>query len=185
MHDSFSISKISELCRQQRDAEGSVDESRDATEFDFTSYFDDTESGREVLEQFTEKSPTFAAEVESSELAGCYRPETTRLVTSAETFSAGLEPNILLSKLGASVVGVPSGQAPNGPRDVLFDELPNTDLEVRTSYRHHEFLPNESGDAFKPDIELTPTRFESFGCSADAGIRLALDQANESQPPCQ
>lgn len=87
VHDSFSISKISELYRQQRDAEESVDESMNATGFDFTSYFDDTESGREVLEQFTDKSPTFAAEVESSEFAGCYCPETTIMVTSAETFS--------------------------------------------------------------------------------------------------
>jgi hypothetical protein len=177
--DSFSISKVSELYREQRSDSGSINETANATGFDFSSYFEDIEDGREELTELTEMSPTFAAEVESGEFAGYYCPETTVVVTSAETFSAGVEPGILLSKLGAAVVGVPSMQAPNGPRDILFDELPNTGLEVRISYRHHEFLPDESGDAFEPDIELTPARFEAFDRSADAGVRLALAYAND------
>jgi hypothetical protein len=180
--DMRSIPKDSALYREQYGDDGPIDETANSAGFDFSSCFEDTGTGQEELSEFTERSPTFAAEVESGEFAGYYCPETTMVVTSAETFSAGVEPGILLSKLGATVVGVPSMQAPNGPRDILFDELPNTGLEVRTSYRHHEFLPDESGDAFEPDVGLTPTRFEALDRSADAGVRLALAYANDDVP---
>lgn len=179
MNDSFSVPKDSKLYREQYGDDGPIEETANPAGFDFTSYFEDTETGQEELADLAEKSPTFAAEVESGKFAGHYYPEKTIVVTSAETFSAGVEPGILLSKLGATVAGVPSMQAPNGPRDILFDELPNTGLELRTSYRHHEFLPGEAGDTFVPGIELTPARFEAFDHSADAGVQLALAYAND------
>lgn len=96
------------------------------------------------------------------------------MVTDAETFSAGVEPAILLSKLGADVVGVPSGQSPNGPPEALLDELTNTGLGNHLSMHHHVFLPDEDGDVLEPDVPLTPDRFRAFDCSADAGVAFAF-----------
>lgn len=180
--EQFSLPKDSALYRQQYGDDGHIDKTENPAGFDFGSYFDyveDAEPDPELLDSLSGKSATFAAEVESGEHAGYYCPDTVIVVTSAETFSAGVEPGIMLSKLGAAVVGVPSMQSPNGPRDTLFDELPNTGLELRTSYRHHEFLPGETGDVFEPDVELTPERFEAFDRSTDAGVQLALAYAND------
>jgi hypothetical protein len=177
--DQYSVSKLSELARRQRDDVDHVEETDNSAGFDFEWYFKpDEESGAATLDNLAETSETFADEVESGDDAGYYCPENVAVVTDAETFSAGLEPAVLLSKLGADVVGVPSAQSANGPRDVLVDELPNTGLTVRVSYRQQVFQPGEDGDVFEPDAELTPDRFESLGRPSDAGVLLALETAN-------
>jgi hypothetical protein len=105
------------------------------------------------------------------------------VVTSATTYSAGAEPAFTLSELGAAVVGVPPSQALNAPRDLLEDELPNTGLDLKTSYRHVESRPGVDGKLFRPDVELTPDRFEAMGRTADAGVRLALEAEGNKEPP--
>lgn len=181
--DQYSIAKDSELYRRGYGEDGQIDETPNPAGFDFESYFQSPEdAAKETIEELSEYSPTFANAFENGDEGnpnGYYRPDTTIVVTSATTYSAGIEPAFLLSKLDTTVVGVPSGQSPNGPRDILVDELPNTGLEYKLSYRHHEFLPDEPGDVFEPNVELTPERFESFDCAGDAEIRLALAYAND------
>jgi hypothetical protein len=174
--DQYSVSKDSALYRENYGEDGPLDGGDNPAGFDFDAYFTPTEEkGAYVLEELTGLSETFAAEVERRGDAGVYCPENVVVVTDAETFSAGLEPAVLLSKLGAQVVGVPSAQAANGPRDVLQGELSNTGLGFRVSYRHHVFQPGEDGTVFAPDVALTPERFEEYDRASDAGVRLALD----------
>ena len=176
--DQYSVSKDSALYRENYGDDGPVADTENAAGFDFDSYFTATgEKGASVLEELTELSETFARELARGDDAGRYCPENVVVVTDAETFSAGVEPGILLSKLGAQVIGVPSAQSANGPRDVLLSDLPETGLEFRVSYRHHVFQPGQDGTVFETDVELTPERFEAYGRTSDAGVRLALDAA--------
>lgn len=175
--DHVAIPKDSELYRHRYGEDGPVGETENPAGFDFESYFarGDADRQLEQLREQVELSPTFREEVETGDHEGYYRPDNVVVVTSAATASAGTEPAFLLSKLGASVVGVPSLQAPNKPRDLLRDELPNTGLDYRVSFRHVEFCPNVADvDVFEPDVKLTPERFEKFDRAGDASVRLAL-----------
>lgn len=181
--DHVAVPKDSELYRRTYGDEGPVGETDNPAGFDFEAYFSRGDADRQVeqLRERVELSPTFRSEVESGDHEGYYCPENVVVVTSAGTASAGTEPAFLLSKLGATVVGVPSLQAPNNPRDLLRDELPNAGLDYRVSFRHVEFCPGldgEEGDVFDPDVELTPDRFEEFDRAGDASVRLALAHAS-------
>ncbi|WP_458206588.1 hypothetical protein [Haladaptatus sp. NG-SE-30] len=175
-----SIPKDSALYRRNFGEEGPIGETENPAGFDFDEYFEKQASDHdEALPEFIEHIPTLASEFDIGEYEGYYRPETVVVVTSASTYSAGAEPAFVLSRLGASVVGVPPSQAPNVPRDLLEDELPNTGLEFTVSFRHVEFCPDEVGDVFTPDVELTPFQFEDFDRAGDAGIRLALAHTDD------
>jgi hypothetical protein len=185
--DHVAIPKDSELYRREYGENGPVGETDNPAGFDFESYFarGDADGHLEQLREQVQLTPTFAAEVESGDHEAFYCPENVVVVTSASTGSAGTEPAFLLSKLGATVVGVPSLQAPNKPRDLLRNELPNTGLEYRVAFRHVEFCPEkegDEGDVFEPDVELTPERFEALDRAGDAGVRLALAHANGEVP---
>jgi len=175
--DHVQVPKDSPLYRETYGDDGPIEETENPAGFDFDSYFEraDRTQRRERLREWLSDSETFAAELESGEYEGRYCPDSVVVVTGAMTYSAGAEPAFALSQLGASVVGVPPSQAPNVPRDVLRDELPNTGLEFRTAYRHVESRPDVDGRVFPVDVELTPERFEAMGRPGDAGLRLALD----------
>lgn len=181
--DQYDVTKISELAREELSAESPLGEPDTHGGFDFDSYFKSDEAAAAMArEQFTQLSSTLAAALDDDDLAGRYCPENVAVVTDAETFSAGVEPAILLSKLGADVVGVPAGQSPNGPREALLDELPNTELDYHLSMRHHVFLPAEEGDVLTPDVPLTPERFRALDCAADASLVLALAHFDDELP---
>lgn len=176
------IPKDSSLYRERIGEDGPIGETENPAGFDFGAYFDRNDTAKRLnrIRNFLTGSSTFAAELESGEYEAFYCPDSVVVVTSATTYSAGAEPAFTFSKLGATVVGVPPSQAPNVPRDMLKDQLPNTGLEVKTSYRHVESLPNVSGRVFQPDVELTPEIFEKMGRPADAGIELALNPSGYS-----
>ncbi len=177
------VPKDSALYRDQYGDDGPVGETDNPAGFDFESYFERTDSEQRLarLREWLTGSSTFAAELDSGEYEAFYRPNSIVVVTSATTYSSGVEPAFTLSRLGATVVGVPPSQAPNVPRDLLRDELPNTGLEVKTSFRHVESRPEEDGRVFQPDIELTPERFEAMGRSANAGVRLACTAGEDTE----
>lgn len=175
------IPKDSELYRKQVGEDGPVESPNNPAGFDFSSYFDRNNTDERIgrLREWLERSPTFAAELDSEEFEALYCPPSVSVVTDATTYSAGAEPAFGLSQLGATVVGVPPSQAPNVPRDMLKASLPNTELEMKTAYRHVESRPEIEGRVFEPDIELTPERFEEMSRTADAGVRLALEKGSD------
>jgi hypothetical protein len=177
--DQYSVGKDSALYREHYGDAGQLRDTENPAGFDFHSYERYRDGGEsDVLTELAEMSDTIADELASNAHEAYYCPEDVVVVTDAETFSAGVEPGILLEKLGASVVGVPSAQAANGPRDVLSSELPETGLQYRVSYRHHVFQPGVDGTVFRPDVELTPERFERYGRAADAEVALAFDHSD-------
>lgn len=175
--DHVQVPKDSPLYRERIGEDGAVEETENPAGFDFGSYFDrdDRAARLDRLHGWLTKSETFAGEIADGEHEAYYRPSSIVVVTAAMTYSAGAEPAFTLSQLGATVVGVPPSQAPNVPRDALTDELPNTGLEYKTAYRYVESRPDVDGRVFRPDVELTPERFEAMGRPGDAGLRLALE----------
>lgn len=181
--DQYSVGKHSDLYRSQYGENGQLKETSNPEGFDFHDYHAYTgDDDPTILTELQAMSDVIADELDSNEHAGYYCPENVVVVTDARTFSAGVEIGILLSKLGADIVGVPSSQSPNGPRDVLTGELPETGLTYRVSYRQQVFQPDQSGDVFQCDVQLTPERFESYDRAGDAGLLLALDAAAADTP---
>lgn len=181
--DHVRVPKDSPLYRECIDDEDRIGETDNPAGFDFESYFEtDRQRRLDRLRDWLTGSETLAAELEAGTHEAYYRPASVTVVTAAMTYSAGAEPAFTLSKLGASVVGVPPSQAPNVPRDTLTDELPNTGLQFRTAYRHVESRPDVDGRVLPLTRELTPARFESMGRPADAGIQLALADRSRTDP---
>lgn len=183
VENQYDAVRVSPLSQDQLGEYGHDDDSDGATGYDFSTYFSGTKQRvEEVRTQLSQISPTFGAEIESGEHEAVYCPDSVVVVTAAKTFSAGMEIPLLLSHLGADIVGVPSSQSPNGPRDTLVAELPNTGLEVRLSNRYHVFQPDEDGAVLEPDVALTPERFETLDRTADASLELALAHARGELP---
>lgn len=175
----YDATKLSELAQEHVGETLSLDTADHGQHFDFSSYFsDETEQLQQIKTQLTQMSPTFGEEVDANTHEAYYCPESVMVVTDAETFSAGMEIPVLLAKCGADIVGVPPSQSPNGPRDMLTIELPNTGLTLRLSFRHHVFQPETDGTELRPDKRLTADRFEQMGRTADAGVVLALEDEN-------
>ena len=72
--------------------------------------------------------------VEAQEGAPIYTPKEIYVVTDVQTFSSAFHTAYMLWKMGAKVVGVPSGQAPNTYMEVTRFKLPNTGLECSIVY---------------------------------------------------
>lgn len=83
-----------------------------------------------------------------------YMPEHVYVVTDANTFSAAFHYAYYLWKMGATVVGVPSRQAPNTYMEVTPFRLPRTGLEGSISNTMQVFLPPKDRRAqiFYPDL---------------------------------
>jgi len=85
----------------------------------------------------------------------------------------------LLYKLGAILVGVPSGQAGNCFGDVLMFKLNNTGISGQVSFKYMLTFPNdpEKGRVLRPNYELTYDKLASYGFDPNAEILLALEIA--------
>jgi hypothetical protein len=99
------------------------------------------------------------------------------VITGAETYSAGFDVAVILRKLGARHVGVPSSQAPNCFIDVLRYTLPHSGLTGHISFKESLAFPGEllPGRLLAPDVPLTYAQLNAYGFDPAAGIRLALD----------
>jgi hypothetical protein len=101
-----------------------------------------------------------------------YTPREIYVVTDVHTFSAAFHTAYMLWKMGAKVVGVPSGQAPNTFMEVTLFKLPNTGLECSVSNSLQSFLPTDHPMAktFTPGIQLSYDDYRQFDFSKDAEL---------------
>ena len=78
----------------------------------------------------------------------------------------------MLWKMGAKVVGVPSGQAPNTFMEVTRFKLPNTSLECSASNSLQSCFPADHPMAkvLTPDIQLSYDDYRQFDFSKDAEL---------------
>ncbi|MGQ9579259.1 MAG: S41 family peptidase [Candidatus Aminicenantales bacterium] len=133
--------------------------------------------GKRRPEKYLQLTPTFFEEYSSGRYAGYYRPPKIIIVTSPFTYSSGYHLASTFSKLGALVVGVPSGQAGNCFGDTLFFKLNNSAISGAVSFKRFLEYPDdpERGKMLRPDYELTYDKLAAYGFDPNAEILLALE----------
>lgn len=122
-------------------------------------------------------APTFAAEVATNKFEAYYRPKNIIVVTSPRTFSGGYWLAVYFYKAGATIVGVPSGQAGNHYGNVLSLKLKNSGIQVVVSSKQFLFFPDnpEKGEVLRPHYEMTYDRLASYAFDPNAEILWALE----------
>lgn len=113
-----------------------------------------------------------------------YTPRNVYVVTDALTFSAAFHYAFYLWKMGAKVVGVASGQAPNTYMEQTPFELPRTRLSGSISNCMQLFLPTDDPRAkvFRPELPLTYDDLSRYGFDEQAEFLLLLDSMGEGMP---
>ena len=123
------------------------------------------------------KYATFAAEKKSGAFEAFFRPKNIVVLTSSKTFSSAYWLAADFSKLGAVLLGIPSGQAGNSFGDVLSFSLKNSGLSGGVSYRQFLKFPDNpaKGKLLRPDYELTYENLASYNFDRNAEILWALE----------
>ena len=86
-----------------------------------------------------------------------YTPKEIYVVTDVQTFSSAFHTAYMLWKMGAKVVGVTYGQAPNTLMEVTQFMLPNTGLECSASNSLQSCFPTDHPMAGKGSHPRHPT----------------------------
>jgi len=110
--------------------------------------------------------------LEAQEGEPIYTPREIYVATDVQTFSAAFHTAYMLWKMGAKVIGVPSGQAPNTFMEITRFKLPNTGLECSVSNSLQSCFPADHPMAktFTPDIQLSYDDHRQFDFSMDAEL---------------
>lgn len=106
-----------------------------------------------------------------------YTPKEIYVVTDERTFSAAFHFAYMMHKMGATIVGVPSGQAPNTFMEVTPVNLPNSGLECSVSNSLQLCFPDNDPKAkvFMPDIQLTYDDYRKYNFSKDAELLYLIE----------
>ena len=107
-----------------------------------------------------------------------YRPEHVYVVTNEGTFSAAFHFTYMLWKMGATVVGVPSSQAPNTFMESTPFTLPNTGIQCSVSNAIQRFFPADDPRAkvFRPDWTPTWEDYRRLGFDSRADLLYILEK---------
>ena len=106
-----------------------------------------------------------------------YTPMEIFVVTDERTFSAAFHFAYMMNKMGATIVGVPSGQSPNTFMELTPFKLPNSGLECSVSNSLQLCYPQDHPKAhvFTPDIQLTYKDYQKYNFSKDAELLYLMD----------
>lgn len=142
--------------------------------------------GREVfrkerekeMEKWLQKVPTFRKVLDTEDFDGFYLPEKVFVICSPWTYSSGYQLTSMFYKLGATLVGVPSGQAGNCFGDVLIFTLKNSGIRGMVSYKQFLDFPEDpvKGRMLRPHIELTYKKLKELKFDPNAEIILVLEK---------
>jgi len=107
-----------------------------------------------------------------------YHPQHVFVVTDAGTFSAAFHYAFFLWRMGATIVGVPSGQAPNTYMENTPFTLPYTHLKGSISNSMQIFLPanDKRAKIFYPDLMPTYQDYKKYDFDANAEVLYLLDK---------
>lgn len=105
-----------------------------------------------------------------------YRPKQIFVITDPHTNSAAFHYAFYLWKMGATLVGVPSSQAPNTFMEITPFKLPFTGLTASISNTMQQFFPTDSSlaKALRPDIEITTKDYYKFNLDSNTPILRVL-----------
>jgi hypothetical protein len=107
-----------------------------------------------------------------------YTPEKIYVLTDARTFSAAFHYAFYLWKMGATVVGVPSPQAPNTFMETTEFELPYTKTKGSISNSAQYYLPSTDKRAktFWPDLMPEYEDYKKYDFDQDAELLWLLNR---------
>ncbi|MGQ9800627.1 MAG: S41 family peptidase [Candidatus Saccharicenans sp.] len=154
------------------------------TDYDFADdpYFQDKFGSAPDKESQKEKwlkmTPTFYTEYRSGLYKNYYRPAEIIIISSAWTYSSAYTLMAMFYKMGAKIVGVPSGQAGTCYGDTLSFQLKNTGIRGYISHKLFVAFPEnpELGRILPPLRELTYEDLVRFRFDPNSSILLALEK---------
>lgn len=110
--------------------------------------------------------------------APLYRPEHIYVVTNPGTFSAAFHYAYMLWKMGATLVGSPSGQAPNTFMEVTPFKLPHSGIECSVSNSIQRCFPDDDPHAHVlwPDWMPAWEEYRDLGFDSRADLLYILEK---------
>lgn len=128
------------------------------------------------LRESVKRSPTFAKEFKSRAYEAAWTPKV-YVLTSAQTYSAGFDTAVTLSRHGAELVGTPPAQAGNCFTDTLGFTLQYSRLRGNISFKRQVLFPQdpEKGNVLHPQHELSYAYLVEHHYDPNAAIQLVLD----------
>lgn len=111
-----------------------------------------------------------------------YTPSNIYVLTNAETFSGAFHYAFYLWKMGATIVGTPSSQAPNTYMESTNFELPYTKLKGSVSNSTQLFLPKNHSKAeiFWPELMLNHKDYKKYNFNKDSELFWLMDYINKN-----
>jgi hypothetical protein len=173
----------------------SLNEGRDVPlvvgDIDFLGMFKDAERARDGRTGLTEnpervksyrRASTFYEEYESEAYSGHYLPDNVLVLVSPWTSSSGLDMTLWLYRAGATLVGTPSGQAPNSFGNLIEWRLDNSGLEGEVSSSFDIAFVDDSGlgRALAVHHPLTYEKLAAYDFDPNATFLFALEVIGES-----
>lgn len=112
-----------------------------------------------------------------------YTPENVYVLTDAYTFSAAFHFAYMLQKMGAKIIGVPSGQSPNTFMESTVFTLPYSGFRAQSSNSVQTIFPEDDKRAhiLWPDIMLTYDEYKALNFNLDAEILYLLQRKNAAE----
>jgi hypothetical protein len=128
--------------------------------------------------QYLRASPTFLPEFESGTYGGYYQPKRVIVLCDAGTASAGFSVVVGFHRLGATLVGTPSGQAPNSFGAAAVWKLNYTGIRGLVPMIAATHFPYnlEKAHVLPVDIPLTYERLASYNFDPNSEYLLALER---------
>jgi hypothetical protein len=123
------------------------------------------------------RAATFFSEYESGTYSGYYLPENVFVLMTPWTSSSGLDMALFLYRAGATLIGTPSGQAPNSWGNLLEWRLDNTGIrgEVSSSFEIVFGNDPDKGRVLPVHYPLTYEKLASYEFDRNAIFLYAMD----------
>ena len=126
--------------------------------------------------KFLRISPTFREEYDAGAYSGYFKPRNVIVLCDAGTLSAGFSVVVEFWRLGATTVGTPPAQAPNGYGSAAVFTLRHTGLKGMVPMVSAAHFPDDPSKAYVLPVDhlLTYERFKAYGFDPNAEYLYAL-----------